>query len=149
MADLKTISESLQSDRGRKLCSHRKDWQPVFQSVGGDMEINVNYGQREMLHVLRKKDSWPPRQRWPRHWAALSRVKDFVRSIIQEEYVPNDREVFLASGSLLADRAIVKGQDRLSQDLHTDVDYRWGRQVYSVIIPLDSQGVELWVSLTA
>ena len=121
----------------------------MFQSVGGDMEINVNYGQRQMLHVLRKKDSWPPKQRWPRHWAALSRVKDFVRSIIQEEYVPNDREVFLASGSLLADRAIVKGQDRLSQDLHTDVDWQWGRQVYSVIIPLDSQGVELWVSLTA
>ena len=122
--------------------SYRGDWQSVFASVGDDMEINDNSGQRQMIHVLRKKD----KTRWPKHWVALSRVKDAVRFIIQEEYVPNDREVFLASGSLLADRAIVKGQDRLSQDLHTDVDYRWPRQVYSVIIPLDSRGVELWVS---
>ena len=118
----------------------------MFASVGDDLEINDNYRQRVMMHVLKMKRET---RRWPKHWAALSRVKDAVRSIIQEDYVPDDQAVFLASGSLLADRAIVKGQDRLSQDLHTDVDYRWGRQVYSVIIPLDSQGVELWVSLTA
>jgi hypothetical protein len=116
----------------------------VFASVGDGLEINDNDGQRQMMHVLRRKNL----ARWPKHWAALSRVKDVVRSMIQEEYVPNDQAVFLASGSLLADRAIGKGQDRLTQDLHTDVDFRCSRQVYSVIIPLDRQGVELWVSLT-
>ena len=143
-ADLKTISTALERDNGRNISSHRKGWQSVFASVGGDLAINDNDGQREMMHVVRKKDN----TRWPKHWAALSRVKDVVRSRIQEDYVPNGQTVFLASGSLLADRAIGKGQDRLSQDLHTDVEYRWPRQIYSVIIPLDSRGVELWVSLT-
>jgi len=144
-ADLKTISTALERNNARQICSFLSSWQPVFASVGDDLEINDNSGQREMLHVLRKKED---NKRWPKLWAALSRVKTFVRRSILEDYAAKDQTIVLASGSLLADRAITKGHYRLSQDLHTDVDYRSDRLVYGVIIPLDSRGVELWVSLT-